>query len=172
MHGLTLTTDEIVALHGLQRGVDERWIGWAVDMLAEGRDTPALRRLAGASAPFHPLEMRSLVDAVLDELDIPRHPSRESAALGLAAVRVCQLLGGKVPTGAMLAELHQLCIELDMFDGLFDFYLLHYAREDLEIHGVQHYVAGATRENIEQLTLDTCRAWLKEHDRRRTDASG
>ena len=54
-----------------------------------------------------------------------------------------------------------------MLDGLFDFYLLHYAREDLETYGRQHYIAGATRRNIEEVTKDTCEAWLRDYEQQR-----
>lgn len=158
-----LITEEVVALRGLGRSIDERWVGWAVDMLVAGHDTPSLRLLAGATAPFNQFEMAALVDRTLEELGVPGYRSREDAGIALAVVRARQVLDGTAPVAGALAELSRLCVEPDYASGLYGFYLLHYARDDLQGHREQYYWPGATRRTIDAVVRELCEVWLRDH---------
>ncbi|MEM8884641.1 MAG: hypothetical protein AAGD14_11270 [Planctomycetota bacterium] len=158
-----LTTAEVVALRGLKRPIDARWIVWAVDQLTPGRDTPALCELAGAVEPLDHWEAAALVDRALDELGVERSKSEEDAAVAYASICASKILEGAAPTGPTLVELRDLCMELDFFRELDDFYLLSYAHEDLQQDHVQHYWPSATRKNIDDIVLGYCRDWLASH---------
>jgi hypothetical protein len=132
------STDEVLALRKLGRTVDERFAEWAISLLMEGQDTPALRVLAGESPPSSPSEMEALADRAFAELGIVQHPGIEAAARSLAAFRARQVLAGQLARDVALQELAELYMETDD-RALQDFYLLHHARDDLQQGEVQWY---------------------------------
>ncbi len=145
----------------LNRGVDSRWVDWAVDSLAAGHDTPSLRVLAGESAPFNQFEMWSLVDAVLDELQVPLPKTEDDAAIICATPLVKQLASRDVDIASALSTLAQFCIERDYLRGLYCFYSLHFAFDDLQVSEHQHYWDGATRENINDIVTQEAKTWIE-----------
>jgi len=157
------SSTELLALRKLKRSVDARWVDWAVSMLVEGRDTPSLRILAGESGPFNQFEMAALVDRTFEELGLRPFESPAEAAVAYASAKAQQLLDGITPADVVLREIAQLCIELDYLKDIYDFYLLRFAREDLQDSDVQHYWPGGRRENIDGLIRDYCRKWIGDH---------
>lgn len=160
----TASTAEIVALHGLGRSIDARFVKWAGQMLVEGHDTPSLRVLALESAPFNYFEMAGLVDRVFEELELQPHPTQEEAARALAVVRVQQALAGERTRNEVLEELDELYLELGHPWDLKDFSHLHCARVDLETEEMQRYWPGADRGNIDAIIDAQFRTWLEELD--------
>jgi hypothetical protein len=163
MSHLIPTTIEIAAFRKLGRSVDARWVDWAVRMLELGADSDSICSLAGAFAPFNSFEMAELVDNALQDLDAAPIPSAASAARTITAIRAKQVLEGKLPIDIALAELSQLCIELDYLSDIYDFYLLHFAKEDLKFSDQQWYWSSATKENIDQVVTEHLQNWIAEH---------
>ena len=154
------TTAEILAIRKLGRSVDSRWAEWAISMLENGCNAPSLRILAGETALFNKFEMEELVDRTLDELGLTQHQSHVEAARAYTSVLVQQLLDGRASIDAVLSELTHLCIELGRLQDIYEFYLLHYARKDLQHYETQHYWLGANRQNIDQIIDERCKTWL------------
>lgn len=157
------STAEVLALRKLGRSIDARWVDWAVRKLLEGRDTPCLRVLAGEVGPFNQFEMAALVDRTFEELGLQQYPSRKEAAVAYASVLAGRILSGVLPADVALAELAQLCIELDYLKDVRDFYLLHFAREDLQATGMQYYWPEGDQESIDDVIREYCRKWIREH---------
>lgn len=156
-------TVELLAMRKLGKSVDERWVAWAVSMLVEGQDTPALRILAGEAPPFNQFEMADLVDRVFRELGLEAFDSPHSAAVGYASVLARGVLDGKISVQFAVFELSEVYVELDFLDDLQDFYRLRHARDDLQESDIQYYWTNATRETIDEVIRDYCREWLEAH---------
>ena len=157
-----VSTAEVVALRSLRRSIDQPFVDWAIGMLTDGRDTPSLRVLAGESPPFNQFEIEALVDRVFEELGLALHSTPAEAARALATVRIKQATAGEDSRSNVLAELAQLHIELDYSPDLQDFYLLHFARSDLQEDDVQWYWPGADRDNIDAIVDERFASWLQD----------
>ncbi|MHC4955144.1 MAG: hypothetical protein ACYTGZ_14910 [Planctomycetota bacterium] len=163
MDAAPLTTAEIVALRGLNRRIDGRWIAWAIDQLQPGRDMPALAELAGAVEPLNYFEASSIVDRALNELGVEPYESEEDAAIAYASTCARNIVDGAAPIGPTLAELGKLYNKLDLLRELQDFWLLGLAHEDLQRYPDQHKWPDATRENIDDVVIGYCCEWLSSH---------
>jgi len=64
------STAEVLILKILDTYYDKTWVTWAVDMLVAGFDSEHLRILAGGFEPFDYFRMKSLIEKVLNELQI------------------------------------------------------------------------------------------------------
>ena len=154
------------AFRALDRAPSQSWVDWAVRLLVEGTDTPALRLLAGRSAPFDYGDVTALVDRALAELDIP-HLDKDAAVEAYATELVQSLLRDGVVIEAALAELFDLCVETNYSRALYNFYQLRCARDDLRDHGRQSYWDGANSSNIDDIVRGEARRWLEQHKRER-----
>jgi hypothetical protein len=116
--------------------------------------------LAGESAPFNQFEMAALTDKVFDELGLKPPDNATDAAVAFTSVMADLALSGETPLDTALGEVAQVCIELDYLKEIYDFYLLRFAREDLQSDEVQYYWPGGNRENIDEITRDRFASWL------------
>ena len=157
----TVTTTAIRAFRALGRPPSQSWVDWAVRLLVEGADTPALRMLAGRSAPFDPRDDMAVLDRALAELGIP-HLDKNAAVEAYATELVERMLRDRAVTEAALAELFDLCVELNYSRALYNFYLLRCARDDLRDQGVQVYWDGANRSNIDDIIRGEAQRWLEQ----------
>jgi hypothetical protein len=155
------STAEILALRVLGASVDQLFVDWAVAQLEAGRDSPHLRVLAGEIAPFNYFEMSQLLDKVLQELGLELPPDDETALRNYARERVLAAIAGSVSASTVLSELAHLCIEFGYPRFLYDFYLLHWAKSDLQEQEVQWYWPDADRENIDSVISSHFETWLK-----------
>ena len=162
MPGSIPSTAELVALRSLNRSVDSRWVDWAVFLLMEGQDTPHLRILAGEVPPFNQFEMRKLVDNLFRELGLVTFSEERDAARSYAKELVKKLLEPEAEIECIMRELMHLFIEFFGFEqnGIYDFWLLAQAREDLMEYGVQYYWQGAALDNIDEIICESAGNWL------------
>lgn len=147
------STVEILALKVLDRNTNKRWVNWAVDMLSAGFETQHLLILANETEPFNQFEMKDLTDRVLNELNLD-YSNEELIMANYVRFLITRALGNPNQIQEVLAELKDLCIELDFDRSLYDFYLLYFAREDLQQYENQQYWEGATKDNIEVVIRD------------------
>lgn len=156
----TITTNAIRASRALGRPPSQSWVDWATQLLAGGADTPALRMLAGYSAPFDERDITSLVDRSLVELGIP-YVDKAAAVEAYATELVESILLDRANSEAALAELFALCVETNYSGALYNFYLLRCARDDLRDHGMQAYWDGADQSNIDDIIHSEALRWLQ-----------
>jgi hypothetical protein len=123
---------------------------WAVDQLVQGRDTPHLRQLAGATGTENAFELEELVDRALRELGL-NIPSPERAVLAYSQELARDYLDNRIAREDLLQELCQLCIDTGYMKPLWPFYLLHWARDDLKTEVFSSHRRDATRENFDAL---------------------
>jgi hypothetical protein len=158
------TTRAIQAFRALNHQPDARWVDWAVRLLTEGADTPALRILAGLVPPLDYFEATKLLDRALQELAIPPLDAK-TATDAYAADLVEGLLHAPHDMEQHLKELFQLCVDAGNEPTLMKFYLLYCAYNDLKVQDVQFYWEGADRSNIDRIVRDEAQRWLERHGR-------
>ena len=157
------STAEILAFKALNRDIDKFWVDWAVDMLLAGFDTENLIILAGESEPFNQFQMQKLTDKVLYELRFD--PSdKEKTINNYVYYLVSKALSGNVDTFEVLELLKDLCIELDLEDYLYDFYLLYFAKDDLSYSDNQWYWEGADKDNIDVVIRKFFTDWKARYE--------
>lgn len=170
------TTEEVLARRVLDRELrdEERFVAWAIARLEAGDDTPALRELAGESAPFHALAFGELCDRALEELGFAVPPTRREAEELWAASVMRRMLAGELTPRDALKQFVNVAQRFEDIDDpeLGFVYLAHCAYDDYDTgdlyrddHGVlrSHYLHEATAETIDDVVRGKCEAWLREH---------
>lgn len=156
-------TYKIVAYQFIQ---DVNWdeaIDWAYEMLLLGYDSPNLVMLAGITKSSDRFEVWPYLEPVLKEFGL--FQIKEETAL----ISYCSFLIKKVAIKneikLSLLKLSRVYLQLDMYWEIQDFYLLYWACEDLD-YGMeyQYYWAGATKDNIKQIAVETAQNWLKQYE--------
>lgn len=159
------STAEVLAFKVLERNTDQSykiWVNWAIEMMRAGFEAEYLVILAGESEPFNSFEMHRLIENVLCELDLD-YSGKEEILKNYVCFLIDQVMQNKLSSLHALRNLNKLYLELNGAGWLQDFYLLYYAKEDLNYDRVQHYWAGATQENIDQIVTDYFLGWKKTH---------
>ena len=144
------TTNWLIAKRSLQKDIGSAAPDWATDQLVQGRDTPHLRQLAGATGSENAFELEELVDRSLHELGLSI-PSRERAVLVYSQELARDYLDSRITSEYLLQELCQLCISTDYMKPLYQFYLLRWTHDDLKTQVFSFYLRDATRENFDML---------------------
>ncbi|MEM8775512.1 MAG: hypothetical protein AAGF53_10800 [Pseudomonadota bacterium] len=156
-------TSEIYARRFLDLGPDETVVSWAENMALAGFTSDGLFILLGESKPFNKFEIDGLLDRIQRELKIPKVTSQKEAVEIIATAHVRRFLSGEAESVSTLFALKELYDNEGREDALFDFYLLHFAAEDLETDKVQHYWPGANNENIKKIICEVFSTWIDEH---------
>jgi hypothetical protein len=146
----TPTTATLLAMRSLQRSIGAMAGEWATLQLMEGKDTPHLRQLAGATGAENRFELEELFDRTLHELGIVV-PLRDEAIASWARELARDYLSGSITRRYFLHTVSDLCVEGDYSRQIFPFYLLRFTLEDLEYDGFSFHRADATKENFEDL---------------------
>jgi hypothetical protein len=143
------TTEQLLVRRSLQKRLGRELADWATQQLVQGLDTPHLRQLAGVSGAEDQGELEDLFDRTSRELGLSI-PS-PGAAIGLYAQGLARdYRAGSITQEKFLGELCRLCIDTDYRADLYPFYLLHFAREDLQDSAASFHRRDVTRENFEQ----------------------
>lgn len=138
-------------------------IDWAYEMLQVGYDTPNLLILASITKPSNQYEIQPYLDATLGELDI-LDITEEAAFISYCYYSV-KRIAAKMDIKANLRILCDLWSVVEPRSLVMDFWQLNWAWEDLDYgFKYQGYWPGATKDNIEQIAIETAQNWLKEHE--------
>ncbi|HEY2711218.1 MAG TPA: hypothetical protein VGI60_01790 [Chthoniobacterales bacterium] len=144
------TTATVLAMRSLQRSLGPKAGEWATGQLMEGKDTPHLRQLAGATGAENRFELEELFDRTLHELGIVM-PSRDEAIASWARELARDYLGAHITRRDFLHMVSDLCVESDYSRQIFPFYLLRFTLENLDYDGFSFHRADATKENFDAL---------------------
>lgn len=152
------STAEMLAFKMLGRNADKRWADWAYDMLMAGYDTENLVILAGELEPFNQFEIEKLTDKIFAELGLT-WDNRELVYKNYACYLVGQALSGKKAFINVLDILNGIYLEREFEPPYKDFYSLYYAIDDLKYSNDQYYLAGVSRENIDEVIVQYFTEW-------------
>lgn len=155
-------TAEILAFKVLNRNITEAWVDWALEMLLAGYDTEHLVILAGEREPFNSFQMQVLTDKVLAELHL-NYSDKHQVIKNYVCYLIGKSLDGELENFRVLSILKGLCIEIGyqdpLYDYLYDFYSLYFAKEDLLHAEYQYYWGEATKENIDEIITNYFIQW-------------
>lgn len=137
-------------------------IDWAADMLSLGYESPSLLMLAGISKPANFYETESYLISTLKELSI-EIPNKEIAIRNYCKYIIFKIANSE-DVKENLYQLYTIARTLSDDKKISDFYLLYWAWDDFDFGNIfSHYWDGATKENIEEITVNTANKWL-EHN--------
>ncbi len=142
---------------------DERLVIWAIDMLEAGFDSEHLRILAGADKPYFHFYLNDILEKILKELNI-EITDREKITDNYLYYMISQAIFGKETPFTVLKIFKDLCVSSDYEKKLMDFYLLYWAKGDLEYDTVQWYWPDADRSNIDKVILDYFKEWKMKYE--------
>lgn len=157
------STYKVLAEKALQNDTSEKWIDWALEMMESGYETEHLVILAGLSPHLNRFEFDDTVNKALKELSLDTIPKDEMVH-GYVYYLVDQALNSKMSTKIVLATLRDICRDSDYDKELFDFYLLAYAKEELDELDVQFYWQDADKSNIDSIIRDKLLDWKKNYE--------
>jgi hypothetical protein len=143
------TIEQLLIRRSLQKRLGREVADWATEQLVRGVDTPHLWQLAGVSGTEAQGELEDLFDRTSRELGLEM-PSPE-AAIGLYAQGLARdYLSETITQEKFLNELCQLCIDTSYRRDLYPFYLLRFARKDLQESSFSPHRHDVTRENFDE----------------------
>ncbi len=140
----------------------DKCVDWALEMLYLGHETPSLLIIAGLSKPTNYFETVDYLKAALDELHLKTKTGNEGV-LSYSSYFIEQIAKG-INVKHNLASVYSYCQSRDYEKNIYDFYLLHWAWDDLDYgNEVQSYWPDAVKENIESIVISTADKWVKEN---------
>jgi hypothetical protein len=140
------------------------FIDWATSLLEQGYDSPSLRILAGFVSEDYSsfFELESYLLKSLEELNIPVL-GEDDAIKAYAYEILTEMVNNEIEKEKALNLLSEIVIEKEYPSYLFDFYLLHFSLDDLKYSPFAFHWKEATKENIDQIIIQTVRDWLEKH---------
>ncbi|MCD0489937.1 hypothetical protein LPB86_16970 [Pedobacter sp. MC2016-14] len=139
--------------------VDETWIDWALEMIEAGYESDNLYILAGISRPYHQFELQRLTDKVLVDLNLD-YEDQPQMIRNYVYYIISSTINEPSNYLSTLKEIRNICMDLDMEQEYMDFYLLYFAKDDLNESGVQWYWDGAYRTNIDLIIRNIFQVYL------------
>jgi hypothetical protein len=155
-----VSINRILAEKALQKTCGQQCVDWALGMLESGHDGSYLQRLAAMSPPHNHFEIAALRDRALEEQGIAAVTHRDALTL-YARELLRNALADRETIENAVAEVACLCWTNDYIKELFDFYLLHFAYEDLRDEEIQWYWDGATRANVQSLMRERAERFVR-----------
>jgi len=125
--------------------------------------TEHLIRLAGVSQDINRFEFDDIASKALKELSLDTL-SHDEVVYGYVYFLIDQALSSKLSFMVVLGALRDLCRDREYDEELFDFYLLAFAKEELEELGVQFYWKNADKNNIDSIINSRFQEWIKKYE--------
>lgn len=136
-------------------------VDWAVEMMMLGHETENLLILSSLTKPVNYFETVRYLNAAISELGLSLALGKDGI-ISYSRYYIIQIAKGL----NMKQNLEKICkfaIDIDYESSIYDFCKLSWAWGDLEWpdnNGMQWYWEGATKDNIEQISIDTAKQWL------------
>ncbi|WP_419700398.1 hypothetical protein [Mucilaginibacter sp. NFX135] len=162
MKTLSPLTCKVIAYQILPAFNKDEVVDWAYEMIALGWETDHLLILAGLTKPVNYFEIVSYLKAAINELNLSSKEGVEGI-ISYSSYYVRQLEQG-IKIKENLNALSDFVISVDYHSAICDFYSLYWAWNDLKYDEIQWYWDGATRDNIEQIVINTAKDWLIENE--------
>ncbi|WP_256006278.1 hypothetical protein [Pedobacter deserti] len=141
------------------KDIDEAWIDWALEMIHAGYESDNLYILAGISGPYNQFELQKLTDKVLVDFDLC-YEDKLQVMRNYIYYLISSTKSEPSKYLSTLKEIKDICIDLDMEKEYMDFYLLYYAKDELNESEVQWYWDGADRTNIDIIIRNAFQDYL------------
>ena len=153
-----LSTYKILKEKAFNSDIDETWIDWAIEMMKAGYESDNLYELAGISKPYNQFELQELTNKVLNDLNLD-YSDKQLVIKNYVYFIITSSINNPETYIETLRKLKDICIDLNMDNEYFDFYLLYFAKDDLTESENQYYWNGANRNNIDKIIADQFVEW-------------
>lgn len=161
-----ISTYRILMKKTFNEDIDESWGEWALEMMEAGYDSDNLYILAGITKPYNQFELQELTDKVIADLNL--EISDKSLTIRNYIYYILSTTINE-PSKYLftLREVKDICIGLDMEKEYMDFYLLYFAKDDLNDSENQWYWDGADRNNIDEIIKEKFKEYIDRIDETR-----
>lgn len=143
--------------------IDESWVEWALEMMEAGYESNNLYILAGITKPYNQFELQALTDKVIDDLNLETN-DKSLTIRNYVYYILSTTINEPSKYLSSLREVKDICIDLDMAKEYMDFYLLYFAKDDLNESENQWYWDGADRNNIDEIIKGKFKEYIDEID--------
>jgi hypothetical protein len=154
-----ISTYRVLMKKAFNEDIDEMWVEWALEMIQAGYESDNLYILAGINRPYHQFELQRLTDKVLADLNLD-YEDKSLMIRNYIYYIISTALNEPSNYLSTLREIKDICIALDMEQQYMDFYLLYFAKDDLNESEVQWYWDGADRTNIDLIIKNVFQRYL------------
>lgn len=158
MKTISPLTCKVVAYQVLPAFNKDEVVDWAYEMIALGWETEHLLIMAGLTKPVNYFETVVYLETAMGELNLLLKTGDEGI-ISYSSYHVKQLEQG-IKIKENLNALSDFVISVDYHSAIYDFYSLYWAWSDLQYDEMQWYWEGATKDNIEQIVVNTAKGWL------------
>jgi hypothetical protein len=161
-----ISTYRILMKKVINEDIAESWVEWALEMMEAGYESDNLYILAGITKPYNQFELQVLTDKVIADLNL--ETSDKSLAIRNYIYYILSTtINEPSKYLSTLREVKDICIDLDMEKEYMDFYLLYFAKDDLNDSENQWYWDGADRNNIDKIIKDKFQEYIDKIDESR-----
>lgn len=154
-----VSTYRVLMKKAFNEDIDETWIDWAIEMIREGYESDNLYILAGITKPYQQFELQRLTDRVFADLNLD-YEDKLLMIRNYIYYLISTSLNEPSNYLSTLKEIKDICIALDMEQEYMDFYLLYFAKDDLNDSEVQWYWDDADRTNIDLIIRNIFQGYL------------
>lgn len=161
-----ISTYRILMKKAFNEDIDENWVEWALEMMQAGYESDNLYILAGITKPYNQFELQELTDKVIADLNL--ETSDKSLTIRNYVYYILSTtINEPSKYLSTLREVKDICIDLDMEKEYIDFYLLYFAKDDLNESENQWYWDGADRNNIDDIIKEKFQEYIDKIDETR-----
>lgn len=158
-----ISTYRILMKKAFNEDIDENWVEWALEMMEAGYESDSLYILAGIMKPYNQFELQELTDKVIADLNL--ETSDKSLTIRNYVYYILSTtINEPREYLTTLREVKDICIGLDMEKEYMDFYLLYFAKDDLNESENQWYWDGAGRNNIDEIIKEKFQEYIDRID--------
>jgi len=145
-----ISTYRVLMKKALNEDIDEGWVEWALEMMKAGYESDNLFILAGLNKPYNQFELQELTDKVFKDLNLDTR-NKHLTIRNYVYYFISTNINDPSKYLSTLNELKDICIGLEMEKEYMDFYLLYFAKADLNESENQWYWDGGNRSNIDKI---------------------
>lgn len=161
-----ISTYRILMKKAFNEDIDESWIEWALEMMGVGYESDNLYILAGITKPYNQFELQELTNKVIAELKLDTN-DKSLTIRNYVYYILSTTINEPNKYLSTLREVKDICIELDMESEYMDFYLLYFAKDDLNDSENQWYWDCADRNNIDAIIKEKFQEYIDKIDETR-----
>jgi len=161
-----ISTYKVLMKKAFNEDIDEYWVEWALEMMEAGYESDNLYILAGISKPYNQFELQELTDKVIADLNLDTG-DKSLTIRNYVYYILSTTINEPSKYISILKEVKDICIGLDMEKEYMDFYLLYFAKDDLNESENQWYWEGADRSNIDELIKEKFQEYIDRIDETR-----
>jgi hypothetical protein len=154
-----ISTYRILMKKTFNQDIDESWVEWALEMMQAGYESDNLYILAGITKPYNQFELQELTDKVIADLNLETR-NKPLTIRNYVYYILSTTINEPSKYLSTLREVKDICIDLDMEKEYMDFYLLYFAKDDLNESENQWYWDGADRNNIDEIIRDKFQEYI------------